>query len=212
MNSRLAARLVHAVERDHHRLADLRQFQREFEVAFQRGGVHHQQQHVGGGEASIRAGALRGARWPASGRPTAGISGRRACRPRACESRRWRAGRPAKSGRGPPRPGIPRRRDRCRRAVHDARRCSTRRGRFGFSRRAPGRSRRRADSGCRAAEGRRVGMYAGDETSEQAKSRTTYMITILIMLAIRQSCQWPHSRACLSAGALYRASARRADA
>jgi len=38
----LAARLVHAVEGDHQRLADLRKFQRQFEITLQRRGIHHQ--------------------------------------------------------------------------------------------------------------------------------------------------------------------------
>ncbi len=48
------ARLVHAVEGDHHGPAQLRELQCQFQVALQVGGIHHQQQHVRRGESLLR--------------------------------------------------------------------------------------------------------------------------------------------------------------
>jgi len=46
----LGTRLVHAIERKHHRLAQVHQFQSEFEVALKRRGIQHHQKQVGGCE------------------------------------------------------------------------------------------------------------------------------------------------------------------
>jgi len=42
----LARSVVHHVERDHHRQAELAQFEREFQMALERRGVHHLDDHI----------------------------------------------------------------------------------------------------------------------------------------------------------------------
>jgi len=70
----LGARLVHAVQREHHGFAQLHQFQCQFKIALQRRGIHYHQQQIRGGEGLFGLVRFVPGRYPASGRPTADIS------------------------------------------------------------------------------------------------------------------------------------------